>query len=513
MSRTVRSVLTAVVVLLLALGPALGITPWAPAPTARAFDPRVHVAMFQETLGSMFSADAQEAVIDGLEYADSASVGGLADPLLGMFTRIGPGQEHSEWHFDNAKNPEELCKLWNDFEAGKKLGPDKMLFDTAAYAVEAFKKDSADPAGLDRVGGFRRVALFHYGVYLHAIQDFYSHTNWIELHAAANTQAGLAPIQSGCDPITLAALQPRLQSGYFNMNADNIDFCDYQYIFGTYHLPAGFDYCHGPAEFSWKVRFLSALQPSQRLAKDSAHLFHGGEVLTLPGGTQTTYHQEARRLATLATVETSTVLHDRVVAKFKEQLPDRDPECLFQALITGSDPACPRRAGLVDRYQGEIAVVDDASLALWEYPSGGVIKSDVSTALRNVRTEIQFDVVNIPYEGAFIVTGGSLTFQVDNKATGDHIVYEATQAEGMIGSVADGYDGWIDFTGTLTRSSPNLEPIVFPDHVESFALAVDAAGQPVLCQRLPLPTLDGVRQYQDCVARAVVRLLPAQPPA
>jgi hypothetical protein len=78
--------------------------------------------------------------------------------------------------------------------------------------------------------------------------------------------------------------------------------------------------------------------------------------------------------------------------------------------------------------------------------------------------------------------------------------------------VADGYDGFVDFSGTLTVNRQDLPPLVFTDHEESFELAIDAAGQPVLCQLLPLPTLDGVRQYQDCLARAVVRLEPAPPP-
>jgi hypothetical protein len=167
--------------------------------------------------------------------------------------------------------------------------------------------------------------------------------------------------------------------------------------------------------------------------------------------------------------------------------------------------------GLGSHYQGEVAVVDDTTLALWENLSGGVIDPEHYTALRNVRTEIQLDIVNVTGDGSLFVNGGSLTFQIDDKATGDHLVYEASRAEGMIAPVADGYDGFVEFTGTLTINRSDLPPQVTSDWKESFELAIDAAGQPVLCQTLPLPTLDGVRQYQDCLARAVVRLQPVQP--
>lgn len=504
MPKIVRRILTAIAVLILALGPALGFAPWTPAPTARAFDPRVHVAMFQETLGSRFSADAQEAVTDGLEYADSASVGILTDPLLAMFTRVGPGQGHPEWHFDNAKNAAELCDRWNDFEAGTRLGPDKLLSDTAAYAVEAFKQDPFDPAGLDRVGGFRRVALFHYGVYLHAVQDFYSHTNWIELHAAAGKRAGVAPIQAGCDDKALAELQPKLQSGYFNMNADNIDFCDYQYIFGTYHLPAGFDYCHGPAEFTWQARFLSALKPSQMLAKDSAHHFHGGEALILPDGTETTYHQEARRLATLATAETYAVLHNRVVTRFKAQLPDRDPECLFQVLVQGGDPACPKRTGQL--YQTDTPLLGENS---WDWTdfTNRVVTPSVAT----------FDIAITVDPTTNRILGGTLAIEaVDPEARErcpDCVV--ATKKEGTVNVQLAGVLGaepvLIQFDGAATHRTANGASSVSQGTVADFHAVFDA-GRLVLCRGYRFNSY-APDHHQECVANAHAVLDPVPEPA
>jgi hypothetical protein len=167
-------------------------------------------------------------------------------------------------------------------------------------------------------------------------------------------------------------------------------------------------------------------------------------------------------------------------------------------------PSCAPTPG--GSYRGAIDVVDDTALALWEDPSGGIIDPEFYTSLRDVRVEIHLDTTA---DGTF-VTGGSLFFQLTHKATGDLVVYEASQAHGSIAPVEDGYDGFVEFTGTRTESRPGEEPSVDSGLRHSFELAIDGSGQPVLCQSLPLPTLDGVRQYHDCLTRAVVRLQPAQ---
>lgn len=493
--RTVPALTAAVLV----LGSLLGLAPLAPPPDARAFYPSLHDAMFRGQLDANFSAEAQDWVTEGLEKNDA----------------FPEGHQHPEWHFDSAKDPAAICALWNAHDPGKRSGPNKLLADAAAYALEAFKNNPFDPRGFDRVSSFRGPALIAYGQYLHAIQDFYTHTNWIELHVAAGKQPGVAPVQAGCDVAKLTAALPtatgRLQSGYFDIYSLPPDFCGSGLLFGRLKLPAGFDFCHGPPEPTWYLRLLgpTRLPVDLMLAKDVPNVYHGAQTFQLPGGAVTTYHDEAVRLATLATAESLTVLHDRVVAKLTTDLPERDPECLFLALIKGGDPTCPKRLGLGSHYQGEVPVVDDSALALWENSAGGIVDPESSTSLRDVRVAIQLDTANIQSGGAIFVTGGSLTFQFDEKDTGSHYVFDGAAASGSIAPVADGYDGFVDFSGTVTVTRPGFSPLVFTDHYESFELAVDAAGQPVLCQSLPLPTLDGVRQYQDCLARAVVRLQPA----
>ena len=520
MAYTARRAVTAIAALLLAFAPVLGLLPFVSpigeqffvAPAAEAFYPSLHFEIFQNTVGSQFSEEARGWVNEGLEYNDTLSV----------------GQFHPEWHFDSAKDPADICALWMAHDPGKKMGPNRLLVDAAAYAVEAFRQDPTDPSGPERVGAFRREALFAYGQYLHAIQDFYTHTNWIELHVATGKQPGVAPIQKGCDAAELAALQPRLQSGYFDFRSAPVDYCGGNWVLspglinslnrlglaGALRPPAGFDYCHGPPQPAWFVTAAGSVQypPELRLAKDLPDHYHGAETFQLPGGPVTKYHDEAVRLATLATPETLQVLHDRVVPRLATDLPDRDAECLFLVLLKGGDPACPKRVGLGSIYHGEALAVDDSALAPWEdYPDypGGPVLAQATTALRNVRASIEVEAADGDDAVRFI-TGGSLTFEINAQDGGGTYAYTATQARGVIRSVADGYGGMVDFTGTMTFNQPDGSPTVFSDHLEAFGLAVDAAGEMVLCP--PLPGPDPVQTYQDCLARAVVRLKPAQSP-
>src|SRR5205085_12550613 len=70
-------------------------------------------------------------------------------------------------HFDNAWDPKEICTLWNQ-------GLD-------AYLERAVKW--AAPVGVEkRELDAPETALNEFGRATHALQDFYSHTNWVELH-------------------------------------------------------------------------------------------------------------------------------------------------------------------------------------------------------------------------------------------------------------------------------------------------------------------------------------------
>jgi hypothetical protein len=338
-----RRAVVVVTALLVALGPGLGLTPIAPAPTAEAFNPPLHIGMFTTVVGSYFSPEAQGWVAAGLEQSDNVE-----------------GQARPELHFDSAADPTAICDLW-------KRGSDSLLNEAARFAVEAFRRNVADPPESNRVAQFRQQALTAYGQYLHAQQDFYAHTNWIERRVAQRRMPDVAPIWSTCD---VAKLPAGLQSGFFRfditaLTTDAPDFCGP--IAGP-RPPAnsGFRQCHGPphpdtmreiiaqlpAWVSGSIDWLagrdvtvSTLDPTLMLAKDLFDLYHGSEELTLPDGRKTTYHREAVRLASEATAKAFLAFRDRTVEKLQTELPDRDPGCLFEALVKGGDPNCPKQPG------------------------------------------------------------------------------------------------------------------------------------------------------------------------
>jgi hypothetical protein len=100
-------------------------------------------------------------------------------------------------HFDNAKNPADICAraqdAWNFF-IPLILG-------------------GALPIGTELVDGPQARAAF--GGLLHAVQDFYAHSNWVELNVAAGQpERPVPPLYPTCDPATLPA---GLYTGFYDL--------------------------------------------------------------------------------------------------------------------------------------------------------------------------------------------------------------------------------------------------------------------------------------------------------
>jgi len=107
-------------------------------------------------------------------------------------------------HIDGANNPVEICNLtqeaWNFFTP----------------IILAGARPSG-PGGSDLVDGPAARAAF--GGLAHALQDFYSHSNWIEDSIAINQPDRMPPpLMPTCDP---AAFPPGLHTGYFDILADH----------------------------------------------------------------------------------------------------------------------------------------------------------------------------------------------------------------------------------------------------------------------------------------------------
>ncbi|MBV9544065.1 MAG: hypothetical protein JOY61_06780 [Chloroflexi bacterium] len=208
-----------------------------------------------------------------------------------------------ERHFDNAANPSDICDRW-----------DKGLRQFLQQAVDASAPKGPEKRELtDRQG-----ALNAFGLATHAVEDFYSHTNWLELNLGQGT-LGTAPLLgSQCDP---AAFPGELQSGYFSVTSPP-DGCPGTGIFGTGtpQPPPPFKYCHA------------------QLNKDDPNTSEGAKQA--PDGT--TYHVLARRLATTATADAWQALHERIVSKYGADQ-STDAECLFMNLAWGGSTTCQRR--------------------------------------------------------------------------------------------------------------------------------------------------------------------------
>lgn len=106
-------------------------------------------------------------------------------------------------HLDNAVNPVEVCnranQAWSVF-----------------WPVIANGSVLANGVLVDGPGA--RAA---FGGLLHTQQDFYAHSNYVEINLAQGQPDRLAPpIFPGCDP---AAYPPELHTGYFNLDFGNHD--------------------------------------------------------------------------------------------------------------------------------------------------------------------------------------------------------------------------------------------------------------------------------------------------
>jgi hypothetical protein len=164
-----------------------------------------------------------------------------------------------EYHFDSAPDARTLCDLWQ-------RGLHTWLMRTTI--LSGLSMAAGSPSA--RLAGYHD-ALANFGRATHALADFYSHTNWIELATSKGETPVPAPLLGDtCDP---QALPSGLQSGYFSLR-HGLNGCP------RGGPPPGFAYCHSG------------------LNKDAPNRGHGAERPT-PGGP--TYHEIAVQLAVAST--------------------------------------------------------------------------------------------------------------------------------------------------------------------------------------------------------------------
>jgi len=318
----------------------------ATAPPASGFSLKIHDEILEQALG------------DGNTMSEEALKWVKGSFLLGLGNAGSDRDQLSpERHFDGARSAADICELWR-----RKLNTALDLAVTLSAPEGAEKRQLKD----------RKKALEAYGEATHAIADFYSHTNWIELHGQAFKANPLAippaPLLSQkCDP---ASFPRDLQSGYFNLGS-GLDGCP------SGGPPQGYQYCHS------------------QLAKDHPDKDHGRviiadstarcAVLTVSGsdGSACTYHRVARWLSTKATRSAWRALHDRILAKYTTD-ETIDPECLFMKLAWGGERSCHR----LWRVEGQITTHQ-------EYLGAGA-RHLLDLTLTTVQIKMKTDSVEYP---------------------------------------------------------------------------------------------------------------------
>jgi hypothetical protein len=214
---------------------------------ANAFALEVHAAILR---GSLPVGGAGPTEVDPV--AMNEIIGSLWNGSGNLGSDLHQSDEYR--HFDNAPSPAAICALanqaWGSFVTRIYRGSQVQGFPAYDRVLDPLDARSA------------------FGALTHSLQDFYSHSNWLEL---GNRQA--APIFPTCDP---AALPAGLQTGYFKLSIRNpVSGCP-TVGSGNPSPPSPFAYCH------------------LTLNKDKPER-HGADLV--PGGGGTTYHQLAAEMA------------------------------------------------------------------------------------------------------------------------------------------------------------------------------------------------------------------------
>lgn len=266
------------------------------APMVHAFTD--HRAIIKTALQDQMDAQALTWVISASEVQDKPA-----------------GQLHDENHFDNARNATAVCRLWNQ---GVKVWFGEVVKNSAPTAD---KRDLSD----------RKAALEAFGRVAHAVEDFYAHSNMVEISVESGFQPDpMLLVGDRCDP---TAFPSGIQSGFFDSGLwlrQRVSHpTDPNAATGCPETgpPAGFEFCHyGPRGAK-----------SDGLNKDSAQSPEGARI----DSQGRSYFALAQQLASAATRAAWDAAHSQIVRKYEGDK-SLDVECLFAKLAWGKLGTCRR---------------------------------------------------------------------------------------------------------------------------------------------------------------------------
>jgi hypothetical protein len=182
-------------------------------------------------------------------------------------------QWRAELHFDNAPDRAAIYALWR-----------RGLY---AQVVQAVALSAPTPGAATHPRNWRR-ALWAFGRATHILQDFYAHTNWVELAVERGQWQAIAPLHApDCAAHDLPA---GLTSGYFSLRYaapwqqfSGCPACDGQFV-----PPPGFAYCHAqlakspPARRWHSARAPAGLGPKFIVRGYAAACMYLAEVRHMP---------------------------------------------------------------------------------------------------------------------------------------------------------------------------------------------------------------------------------------
>jgi len=246
-----------------------------PAPKANAFLPQNHEKITR-------------AGLPPVEVDEAAFIQILIGPPLGAgIAGSEIFQVPSFRHFDSAANPVDVCTraqdAWNFFMP--------MILS------------ASQPAGAGLSDG--RMARAAFGGFLHSVQDFFSHSNWVELNlGAGQLDPPNPPLFPSCDP---AALPAGLYTGYYDLALAADGGCP------PGGPPPPFAECHAT---------LNKDDPNPSLSP------HGSQPVL---GTDMNMYDVAANLAAKETAEVYQLVRSQVAGANGENA----ARCLFQASASG----------------------------------------------------------------------------------------------------------------------------------------------------------------------------------
>jgi len=251
-------------------------------PRVAAFKLGPHSQILQSTIGLRIGQSTLNDIVGTLASGE----GNLGSDLH---------QSDTYRHFDNAPDRQAVCD-----RAGAAW--------TRFYVEVRESVQPLNPPEYDQIGGVGK-ARSAFGALTHSLQDFYAHSNWVELYVASGQPPPLAlALFPNC---AASLLPPGLQTGYFDLFW-GLGGCPYSPLNNVYVPPAGYSFCHAT------------------LNKDSDQTLHGRELIP---GTTTTFHAQAAQLARIHTDALFNSVVASLQADWATKFPQVRPDCLVDRVM------------------------------------------------------------------------------------------------------------------------------------------------------------------------------------